>query len=162
MFLGRLGKEGYYILPNNKNFWPENWDLPENKCGYDFLTSPSNFQVESPVLLSQMTWTSRMDFPLSCLIWTSPKPTGWTSTVRSPLLCRSSISSTWEGSGTYFLSCETWNTEWRLAKGGGRAISYATSPILLRIWYGPMNLGDNFFERVALPTPVVGVILKKT
>ena len=47
-----LEKEGSCILPNNKNFRPENRDLPDNKCGYDFLTSPSNSQVKSPVLLS--------------------------------------------------------------------------------------------------------------
>ena len=47
----------------------------------------------------------------------------------------------------YLLSCDTWKTLCRFAKCGGRTISYATGPIHLMIWYGPMNRGVNQLPR---------------
>ena len=94
-----------------------------NKCGCDFLMSSSNSQVESPILRSQMTLTRLTVFPRRSSTLLSSRAMGGTSTMRSSPICISSTSNTWAGSNTYFLSCDTWNTGWRFANYGGKAIS---------------------------------------
>jgi len=118
--------------------------------------------VISWVASSQRTFTVRISFPLSCLTWEFRILTGPTPMVRSSRTWTSSCSSKWVGSITYFLNCDTWKTLCRFARWGGKAISYGAGPILLMIWYGPMNLGVNFLDLRALPIPVVGVTLRNT
>jgi len=50
----------------------------------------------------------------------------------------------------------------QICQVGGKEISYVVGPILLVIWYGPMNLGVSFLDLRALPIPVVGVTLRNT
>ena len=83
-----------------------------NRCGCDFVISSSNSHVESPVIRCQMTLTRLTVFPRRSSTMLSSNAMGGTSTARSSLIRISSASNTWEGSKTYFLNCDTWNTVW--------------------------------------------------
>jgi len=96
------------------------------------------------------------------LTWTSNMRTGLTSMVKSPRTCTSSASNTWSGLPMYFLNCETWNTLCKLARWGGKSISYVFVPIFRVIWYGPINLEVNFLDLRTLPIHVVGVTQRNT
>jgi len=113
--------------------------------------------VISCVVSSQSTFTVFISLLLSCLIWVSSIRVGPTGMVRSSRTCTLSDSNTLSRLAMYFLNCETWNTLCKLARWGGKAISYVAVPILRVIWYGPINLGVNFLDLRTLPIPVVGV-----
>jgi len=68
-----------------------------------------------------MTLTRLTGFPRLYSTRLSSKATGGTSIVRSSLICTSSASNTWDGSNTYFLNYDTWNTRWRFANWRGKA-----------------------------------------
>jgi len=118
--------------------------------------------IASCVASSQRTFTVRISFPLNFLTLESTILIGFTSNIRSSLIWTSSASSTWVGSTMYFRNWDTWNTLCKFARCGGNVISYATCPIILLIWYGPINFGVNFLDLIALPIPVVGITLRNT
>jgi len=69
-----------------------------------------------------MTLTTLTGFPRHFSTRLSSKATDGTFIVRSSLIYTSLASNTWDGSKTYFLNCKTWNTKWRFANWGGKAI----------------------------------------
>ena len=128
----------------------------------DFIILSSSSRVTSCIHLSQSTFIVLIFFPRSFLTWIFITRTGLTSKEKSLLIWTSSSSSTCVGLRTYFLSYDTWNTLYKFANYGGNTISYANGPIPLRILYGSINFGFNFFDMMALPTLVVEVNRRNT
>jgi len=114
------------------------------------------------VASSQRTSIVRISFLLSCLTWESKILASPTPIVRSSRTWTSSSSGTFVGSAVYFLNCDTWKTLCRLAKWGGKTISYAAGPILFVIWYGPMNLGVSFLDLITLLISTISVTWRNT
>jgi len=113
------------------------------------------------VASSQIIFTKWICFPLNCLILLSIICTNMVSNVRLSFNCIVSCIIMWEGSETYFLNWDTWKL-WRLERIGGKEIWWATGPIFLRIWYGPIKRGVSFLDFISLPIPMVGVTFKNT
>ena len=127
-------REWGYIIPNYKNFHPRKFSLPGKRLGYVVRISSSISQVESPEVRSHKSLTISISFSRSCFFVESMILIGLTSKERFSFTRTKSDSRMWLGSGTYFLSWDTWKMLWILANGDGKASSYATGPILLRIW----------------------------
>jgi len=109
-----------YIIPNYKNFYPRKFSLQRKRFGYVARMSSSISQAESPEVRSHMTLTISISFPRSCFIWESKILIGITSKERFSFTCTECDSRMWLGSGTYFLSWDTWKMLWILGKGGGK------------------------------------------
>ena len=83
-------------------------NLPIKRLGYDARISSSFSQVESLEMRSHHTFTMGILFPRSCFTCESKILIGYTSNDKFSFTWIKSDSRMWLGSGTYFLSWDTW------------------------------------------------------
>ena len=83
-------------------------NLPRKRLGYDARISSSISQVESPEMRSHNTFTMGILLARSCFTYESKILIGFTSNEKFSLTWMESDSRMWLGSGTYFLSWDTW------------------------------------------------------
>ena len=95
-------------------------NIPRKRLGYDARISSSISQVESRDMRSHNTFTMGILLPRSCLTCESKILIDFTSNDRFSFTWIESNSRMWLGSGTYFLSWDTWKILWMLTKGLGK------------------------------------------
>jgi len=155
---------GFCTLPHLRKFRLWNLYTPDhgNKWGYWSHISCSGFQFASDISwLAQRTFTKGTVFLQSCFYRCSKICTGRSSYGRSSWSCMGSGSITWEGSGMYFRSYDTW-TLCTIGSSDGSSNRYATSPTLCVIGYGLIYLGLSFPAIPNLTIPLAGDTRRNT